>query len=76
MQGSTYCFIYCEVQLLYQSNQFENVKKVLVTIRAQIDYIASILMTAAYKIFKFSIVKNSCCDVIVKMKILKKKLQT
>ena len=26
-------------------------------------------MTAAYKIFRFSIVKNSCCDVIVKMKM-------
>ena len=26
-------------------------------------------MTAAYKILKFSIVKNSCCDVIVKMKM-------
>ena len=25
-------------------------------------------MTAAYKIFKFSIVKNSCCDVIVELK--------
>ena len=26
-------------------------------------------MTAAYKIFRFSILKNSCCDVIVKMKM-------
>ena len=26
-------------------------------------------MTAAYKIFNFSIVKNSCCDVIVDMKM-------
>ena len=26
-------------------------------------------MTAAYKIFRFSIVKNSCCDVIAKMEM-------
>ena len=26
-------------------------------------------MTAAYKIFNFSILKNSCCDVIVDMKM-------
>ena len=26
-------------------------------------------MTATYKIFKFSIVKNNCCDVIVNMKM-------